>query len=173
MKRFAHFMNPGLRIFAGWKGTLAILLLCTTVASPNAQPQSNTNSKASATSSNASLNEAHVPQSVFVMPKDKHDGVDPFFPRSLRPFGPVMPIVVETNQPAPVTVAVELKLKAISGLPEHRLALINNHTFEAGEEGEVLTTNGRMRIRCLEIHGESAIVQVGPERRELHLRSNF
>lgn len=80
-----------------------------------------------------------------------------------------MPIVVQTT-PEPVTVAVELKLKAISGLPEHRLALINNHTFEAGEEGEVVTTNGRMRIRCLEIHGESAVVQVGPERRELRLR---
>jgi len=169
MKRFMHFMNPGLRIFAGWKGALAILLLCTTVASPNAQPQSNTNSKASATSSN----EVAVPQSVFIMPKAKPEGVDPFFPRSSRPYGPVMPIVIETNAPVPVTVAVELKLKAISGLPEHRLALINNHTFEAGEDGEVLTANGRMRIRCLEIHGESAIVQVGPERRELHLRQNY
>lgn len=167
-----HFMNPGLRVFAGWKGTLAILLLCTTVASPNAQPQSNTNSKASASSSNAPMNEASAPQSVFVMPKGKQEGVDPFFPRSSRPYGPVMPIIIDTN-PAPVTVTVELRLKAISGLPEHRLALINNHTFEAGEEGEVITTNGRMRIRCLEIHGESAVVQVGPERRELHLRANF
>lgn len=163
-------MNPGLRIFAGWKGTLAILLLCTTVASPNAQPQSNTNSKASATSSNAPLSVA--PQSVFIMPKGRPEGVDPFFPRSLRPYGPVMPIVIDTN-PAPVTVAVELRLKAISGLPEHRLALINNHTFEAGEDGEVLTTNGRIRIRCLEVHQDSAVVQVGPERRELHLPANY
>jgi len=161
-------MNPGLRIFAGWKGALAILLLCTTVASPNAQPQSNANAKVSATATNAPQNEVHAP-AVFVMPKDKQQGVDPFFPHSLRPYGPVMPIVVQTT-PEPVTVAVELKLKAISGLPEHRLALINNHTFEAGEEGEVVTTNGRMRIRCLEIHGESAVVQVGPERRELRLR---
>ncbi len=165
-------MNPGLRMLAGWKGALAILLLCTTVASPNAQPQSNTNSKASGNSTNTVSGEGHLPQSVFLMPKDQHDGVDPFFPKSHRPYGPVMPIMIDTN-PAPVTVAVELKLKAISGLPEHRLALINNHTFEAGEEGEVLTTNGRMRIRCLEIHGESAVVQVGPERRELRLPSNY
>jgi hypothetical protein len=168
-----HFVNPGLRILAGWKGTLAILLLCTTVASPNAQPQSNTNSKASATSTNTQPGEGPVPHSVFLMPRDEHEGVDPFFPKSRRPYGPVMPIVIETNAPAPVTVAVELRLKAISGVPEHRLALINNHTFEAGEEGEIITNNGRMRIRCLEIHGESAIVQVGPERRELHLRTNY
>lgn len=172
MKRFVYFMNPGLRIFAGWKGALAVLLLCTTVASPNAQPQSNTNAKASASSTNELAGETHALQSVFVMPNGPQQGVDPFFPKSRRPYGPVLPIVIDTN-PAPVTVSVELKLKAISGLPEHRLALINNHTFEAGEDGEVLTTNGRMRIRCLEIHQDSAVVQVGPERRELHLRNNY
>lgn len=171
MKRFVHMMNPHLRILAGWKGTLGVLLLCTTVASPNAQPQSNTNSKASVTSSNG-LPKGPVPQSVFVMPKDKHEGVDPFFPRSNRPYGPVIPIIVPTKE-EPVTVAVDLKLKAISGLPEHRLALINNHTFEAGEEGEIITNNGRMRIRCLEVHQDSAVVQVGPERRELHLPSGY
>jgi hypothetical protein len=170
MKRIAHFLNPGFQIFAGWKGTLATLLLCTTVASPNAHPQSNTNSKTPAT--NGPSNEAPAAQSMFQMPTGPKEGVDPFFPHSKRPYGPIAPIVVATT-PEPVKVAVELKLKAISGLPEHRLALINNHTFEAGEEGEVVTTNGRMRIRCLEIQQESAIVQVGPERRELHLRSGY
>ena len=160
MKRSLHFMNPHLGFLRGWKSTLAILLLWRAVASPNAQPQSNTT--ATATTTNA-------PQSVFVMPKGRQDGVDPFFPRSNRPyFGTPLPMVAPT--PEPVTVAVELRLKAISGLPEHRLALINNHTFEAGEEGEVVTTTGRMRIRCLEITQDSAVVQVGGERRELHLR---
>src|SRR6185369_13927263 len=110
MKRIVHLMNPHLRIFAGWNGALAILLLCTTVASPNAQPQSNTN--------NASTNASS--QSVFIMPKGKQDGVDPFFPRSNRPYyGTPVPVVAPTN-PEPVAVAVDLKLKAISGLPEHR-----------------------------------------------------
>jgi hypothetical protein len=164
MKRIVHILNPGFRIFAGWKGTFAILLLCTTVASPNAQPQSNTNTKASASTTNS------VANSVFVMPKDKQQGVDPFFPRSSYPYVGRAPIIpVETNKPEPVVVAVDLRLKAISGLPEHRLALINNHTFEAGEEGEVVTDKGRMRIRCLEIHQDSAVVQVGSERRELRL----
>ena len=165
MKRSVHFMKPHLRFLRGWKGTLAILLLWRAVATPNAQPQS-TNAKASVTGTNA------VAQSVFTMPTGRKEGVDPFFPRSLRPYGPVAPIVVPST-PEPVTVAVDLKLKAISGLPEHRLALINNHTFEAGEEGEIVTTNGRMRIRCLEITQDSAVVQIGPERRELHLRSGY
>jgi hypothetical protein len=158
MKRSMHFMNPHLGFLRGWKGTLALLLLWRTVACPNAQPQS----------TNTTATNAPAAQSVFIMPKGKQEGVDPFFPRSNRPyFGTPVPVV---STPEPVSVAVELKLKAISGLPEHRLALVNNHTFEAGEEGEVVTTTGRMRIRCLEITQDSVVVQVGAERRELHLR---
>src|SRR5262245_55153624 len=159
MKRSAHFINPHLGFLRGWKGTVAILLLWRTVACPNAQPQSTNTISTNGPS-----------QSVFLStPKGPQDGVDPFFPRSKRPyFG--TPVPVATPTPEPVPVAVDLKLKAISGLPEHRLALINNHTFEAGEEGEVVTTTGRMRIRCLEITQDSAVVQVGAERRELHLR---
>jgi hypothetical protein len=152
-------MKLRLGFLRGWKGALALLLLWRAVASPNAQPQS---TNAIATNAPA--------QSVFVMPKGRPEGVDPFFPRSNRPyFGTPLPVAAPTN-PEPVQVAVDLKLKAISGLPEHRLALINNHTFEAGEEGEIVTTTGRMRIRCLEITQDSAVVQVGTERRELRLR---
>jgi hypothetical protein len=159
MKRTAHFVKPHLGLLRGWAGTVAILLLWRAVASPNAQPQSTNASAANAPA-----------QSVFLSsPKGPQDGVDPFFPKSKRPyFGTPVPIPTPTMpEPAPV---VDLKLKAISGLPEHRLALINNHTFEAGEEGEIATTAGRMRIRCLEITQESAVVQVGSERRELRLR---
>jgi len=156
-----HFVNPHLGFLRGWKGALALLLLWRAVACPNAQPQS----------TNATAANAPVAQSVFLSnPKGPQEGVDPFFPRSKRPyFGTPVPIA-PTTTPEPAPVAVDLKLKAISGLPEHRLALINNHTFEAGEEGEIVTTNGRMRIRCLEITQDSAVVQVGAERRELHLR---
>jgi hypothetical protein len=169
MKRFVYLLNPHLEVFAGWKGALGILLLCATVASPNAQQQSATHSKVPGTNA-----VAVVPQSVFVMPKAKPEGVDPFFPRSNGPYTrglPMIPVPIATPAPAPI--AVDLKLKAISGLPEHRLALINNHVFEAGEEGEVIANNGRMRIRCLEVHEDSAVVQVGAERRDLRLRSDF
>jgi hypothetical protein len=56
---------------------------------------------------------------------------------------------------------------------EHRLALINNHTFEAGEEAEVTTITGRILVRCLQIREESVLIQVGPERRELRMRAGI
>jgi hypothetical protein len=52
------------------------------------------------------------------------------------------------------------------------LAIINNTTFTTGEENDVITTAGRMRVRCVAInmvHG-TVLVQVGGERRELRLQ---
>ena len=129
--------------------------------------QSKTNTPAS-----GGTNDFLAPQAKFIMPHNAQEGKDPFYPRSTYPFtGPVVP--VPTNQEKPTVVAVELKLKAISGLPPHRLALINNHTFEAGEEAEVITSSGRMIIKCLDIHEDAATVQIGPERRVLRMRSGF
>jgi hypothetical protein len=171
MKRFVYFFTPLPRVFGGWIGAL---FLCATVVSPSAQGQSKSNLKSPATTTNTLALNAAAVESVFVMPKARPEGVDPFFPRSNGPYTrglPVIPAPIATPQPTPI--AVDLKLKAISGLPEHRLALINNHVFEAGEEGEVITNNGRMRIRCLEVHEDSAIVQVGSQRRDLRLKSDI
>ena len=70
-------------------------------------------------------------------------------------------------------IIVELHLKALSGTPGHRFAIINNHTFETGEEGDILTNAGRSRVRCLEIRDDSVLVQVGGEQRLLHLRAGI
>ena len=79
-------------------------------------------------------------------------------------------VVVSTNlQPTPA-VTVELKLKGISGTLARRLAIINNRTFEANEEGAVSTASGPVRIRCLEIRADSVLVQIGGEQRILQLR---
>jgi len=40
------------------------------------------------------------------------------------------------------------------------LAIINNHTFAVGDEGDVLTTSGRVSLRCLEIHPDYVIVEI-------------
>lgn len=108
-----------------------------------------------------------LPQSVFVQPSGPAEGRDPFYPRSRRPyskFDPVKPVTV----PTPVA---DLTLKGISGSKEQPLAIINTTTFTSGEENDVLTKAGRMRIRCLEIKMDEGIVwvQVGGERRELRL----
>ena len=52
-----------------------------------------------------------------------------------------------------------------------RLAIINNYTFAAGESADVRTSNGRVRVQCLEIKTDSVIIRVGEELRELRLRN--
>jgi len=113
-----------------------------------------------------------LPQSAFVMPRSSTEGRDPFFPRSNRPYTTFQPLVkVETN--AAPTISADLKLKGISGSSDKPLALINNHTFEAGEEADILSGLDRIRIRCLEIRKDSVLIQIGPERRELRMRSGI
>jgi hypothetical protein len=90
----------------------------------------------------------------------------------MRPYSAPVVIAPATVTNAPVvSVFVDLRLSGVSGTPEHRLAIINNRTFETGEEAEVSTGTGRVRIRCLEIRADVAIVMVNGERREVRFRA--
>ena len=107
-------------------------------------------------------------QSVFVIPKKATEGKDPFFPSSTRVFN----IEPEAKPKGPVVVVGELALKGISGTAAEPLAIINTTTFTTGEENDVITAAGRMRVRCVAIdvvHG-TVLVQVGGQRRELRLQ---
>ena len=81
--------------------------------------------------------------------------------------------------PVPVSVAVapppgpdHLVLKGISGVGSHRLAIINDQTFEAMERGQVRVAQTNVRIRCLEIRATSVIVEAeGQPKQELFLRT--
>ena len=108
-------------------------------------------------------------QANFINPHGPQEGKDPFFPKSMRPYESIQP-VTPTKQPLSVT--ADLKLSGISGSADHRLAIINNKTFEIGEEADVTSGSDRVRIRCLEIKPDSVIVQfvAGGLRREIHLR---
>jgi S1-C subfamily serine protease len=64
---------------------------------------------------------------------------------------------------------VELRINGLSGGPGHRLVTINNNTFAAGEEGDVISNGDRVRIRCLEIKDNAAVVQIGKEQQTLNL----
>jgi len=158
-KSFNSWLNPRIKFLASLLCALPICVSAQSKTNPPATP--------------AGTNDFVAPRAIFIMPNTRQEGKDPFFPRSNYPYERGVPITVDTNKPQPTVVNVELKLKAISGLAPHRLALINNHTFEAGEEAEVITANGRMSIRCLDIHDDSATIQVGPERRVLRMRSGF
>jgi hypothetical protein len=157
-KCFKSWLNPRIKFLAS--------LLCALPICVSAQSKTNTPAPKP-----HGTNDFVAPQATFIQPKNRDEGRDPFFPRSSYPYVRDIPVVAPTNPVQTAVVNVDLKLKAISGLPPHRLALINNHTFEAGEEAEVITTTGRMTIKCLEVHEESATVQVGPERRVLRMKS--
>jgi hypothetical protein len=113
-----------------------------------------------------------IPQSVFTIPTDKKEGRDPFFPDSTRLWGASASAqaVAKVSKP---TGASCLVLKGLSGVPENRLAMINGRTMARGEDAEINTECGRLLVHCVDISSNSAIIEVGGERRELHLRSDF
>jgi hypothetical protein len=100
-------------------------------------------------------------RSVFVVPASPKDGCDPFYPNSTRLFDSMAP-------PAkPGDDAVSLAFRGISGSAAHPYAIINNHTFAEGDEGDVLTGQGRVHVRCIEIKRNSVLVEYGGQRHEL------
>ncbi len=111
----------------------------------------------------------HPPQSVFVIPKTPTEGKDPFFPNATRVYNSDTPVRVKD----PAASVGDLSLKGISGTATEPLAIINTTTFTTGEESDVMTTAGRMRVRCVEINvvKGTVLVQVGGERRELRLHN--
>jgi hypothetical protein len=111
-------------------------------------------------------------RSTFTWPDNKQQGRDPFYPKSEYPFQRAKPATPQTPVPvAPQT--VDLKLSGISGTPEHRLCIINNKTFEQGEEREVPVGSSRINIHVVKIEADMVTVQVGTQVQVLHLRRNF
>jgi type II secretory pathway component PulC len=88
------------------------------------------------------------------------NGRDPFFPNSHRRDPQMAPNPTPTPQPA----SSELVLKGIVGSANHRLALINDDSImEVGEEGSVRVPGGHVKLRCLEIGEDYAVIQVAGE----------
>jgi hypothetical protein len=106
---------------------------------------------------------AEAPKSFFLMPAKPQEGRDPFFPNSTRPYEAAM---VANRHSAAVA---SLELKGFSGDPSHRLVIINNHTFAEGDEQTVITSAGRIQVRCIEIKPGSAIIEADGQRVELSL----
>lgn len=147
--------------FQCYVGTcVAALMFLGLVTASSAPPEKKSKAAAPLAESNA------IPQSVFTIPTNPKQGRDPFFPNSTRlPGGASLPVHSSSSHSD-----VTLVLKGLSGAPDHRLAIINDRTLAEGEESEINTSAGRVRIRCLQIRGEVVVVEVGGERRELRLR---
>jgi hypothetical protein len=107
-----------------------------------------------------------MPKSSFVYPIRPSEGRDPFFPSSSRPY--------QDNPEAPKVgpSLTDVSLKSIMGTPPHVFAIINNHTFESGGEGDIIAKDGRrMHIRCVVINPKAgtATIESGGASEVLHL----
>jgi len=107
-----------------------------------------------------------VSRSVFVIPTNSKDGRDPFFPNSTRPYETVSAARPHTGDVS------SLVLKGISGPPNHRLVIINNHTFGVGDEENLVTPQGPIHIRCIEINARSVVIESAGQRHELNYTNN-
>lgn len=119
--------------------------------------------KAAAT--NSAPEELAIPLSVFNLT----NGVakDPFFPNSVRH-------PVQAQVAAPTFSRDAIILKGLSGSAGERLALINNRTLAAGEEAEITTSAGKVKIRLLEIKESSVLIRAStlPDVVEISLRKS-
>ncbi len=93
--------------------------------------------------------------SVFIQPTSPSEGRDPFFPNSTRPYEE---FVSKRHNPVELT---SLQIKGFSEIAGQRYVIINNHTFAAGDEGDVITPDGRIHIRCLSVGQDSVLVESG------------
>lgn len=107
-----------------------------------------------------------IPKSNFIIPSSVTQGRDPFFPLSSRLVLNATPNNAETVKTAPVTLA----LKGVSGTESKRFALINDKTFESGEEREISVGASKVRVHCIQIREDSVTVEVNGTRQELRLR---
>ena len=135
--------------------TLATMLLSTIAV--HAAPSTNVTAEAASEG-------APIPKSVYAVPNGKADGRDPFFPGRTGIAAPVTPV-------KPTSPNVVLTLNGVSP----GFAIINGKTIAVGEETEIVTSNGRIQVRCVEVREKDnlVIVEVDGERQELKLRSGI
>lgn len=117
-----------------------------------------------------------VIRSVFTLPAGAKDGRDPFYPATSRALGDANHSAssqASTNtatigQPAAIA---SLKFPGVSGTPGKLLAIINNHTFAVGDEGDVITPNGKIHLRCMEIHPDVVVVEIAGKIHRINLET--
>jgi hypothetical protein len=107
-----------------------------------------------------------IPRSVF---EASTQYLDPFHPGSTRRVGAIR--VDEGDQKTSDTdLASLLILNGLSGSAAQRLAIINGKTFAAGEQGDVLTQRGKVKVHCLEIRPTSIVIAIGAEGSKAELK---
>ena len=62
-----------------------------------------------------------------------------------------------------------LKYMGLSGTQGRLFAIINNHTFTVGDDGDVMTTSGRVHLRCVEINANEVMVEINGQLHRIKL----
>ena len=100
---------------------------------------------------------SEMPRSVFIYPSKPEEGRDPFFPDSTRPY-------IQNPDKKPDIIAVSLTDLAFRGILQGKdgiFAIINNHPFGPGDEGDVITKDGRrLTIHCVSINPKANTVTI-------------
>jgi hypothetical protein len=161
-----------LKLKVKWAALVVVLALGSGLTCGGAQGG---NSKPATAPAKTVVTNAAPAKSLFIQPTGPAEGKDPFYPHSVYPYlhgdKPVEPTPIK---PTTQVADVDVKLNGISGTRDHPLAIINGHTFEAGEEWEVNVANGnKAHVRCLEIKPEGVLIFVNGVRRELRLRGGL
>ena len=104
-------------------------------------------------------------RSIFVIPTSSREGRDFFYPESLRPYEAL------TAAAGSVVESSALICKGVLGTPGHFVAIINNHAFAPGDEGEVKTKGIPVTIRCVEIRNNLVVIEINGQRRELMIEA--
>jgi hypothetical protein len=102
-----------------------------------------------------------IPLSVFTQPTSPKEGRDPFFPSSTRLFASSVIPKSKSNDLS------SLVIRGKSGSSDHPLVIINDVTFAVGDERDVITPQGRVRIHCLQIVGDLAVIEANGQHHDL------
>lgn len=94
-------------------------------------------------------------RSTFTQPKQFSEGRDPFFPESTRVFQAVL---LESPNRSKVEIS-SLSVKGYYRDAKTAYVIINNHTFTAGDEGDVLTTGGRIHLKCVDVLANAVVIE--------------
>ncbi len=140
---------------------VATALLCLGLLPIARAENSSANASSAAGKTNSAPEELPIPLSVFDLTIKPTK--DPFFPLSVR-----QPITQATNA-APAFSASYFTLKGLSGSAGHRLALVNNRTLAEGEETEITTPGGKVKIHCVEIKDSSVVLRVAKQEEPLEI----
>ncbi len=151
-----RFYTVSLLVMASSFGLLHAVFAANTVAKTTKGSAAPAATNAPAT--NAAPVELPVPLATFDLTNKVVK--DPFFPNTVRT--PVPIAVMATNHLA--ISASCFVLKALSGTPDQRLALINNRTLAVGESAVVTTAQcGKVNVVCLQIKESSVVISIGAQ----------